>query len=89
MSSQIITDDCFNVLKNLIKVMLTVEQIKDHLISRAANLSVMNQLVNTIYVDSNPATVEYTEVVKEGSVIKEIKKLNQYKLKLFYFIIYH
>ena len=61
--------------------MITVEAIKSDLLPRLVELTVMNQLVTTIFVDSNPAVVEYVDVQKEGSVIKRISKSEQYKLK--------
>lgn len=61
--------------------MLTTTQIKEELIPRLVDLSVMNQLVNVIYVDSNPAIIEYSEVQKQDNVIKEVKNTKEYKLK--------
>lgn len=61
--------------------MLTVEKIKSDLLPRLVELTVMNQLVTTVFVDSNPAVVDYTEIQKEGTLIKRISKSKQYKLK--------
>jgi hypothetical protein len=61
--------------------MITATQIREELIPRLADLSVMSQLVNVIYVDSNPATIEYTEVQKQGNSIVKTQRVEQYKLK--------
>jgi hypothetical protein len=61
--------------------MVTVDKIKSDLIPRLAELTVMNQLVTTVFVDSNPAIVNYIEIQKEGTLIKRVSKSKQYKLK--------
>jgi len=62
--------------------MITITEIKKELMPRLSSLSVMNQLVQTIYVDSNPAQIEYIEVNKsESGESQAIKVSKQVKLK--------
>lgn len=61
--------------------MITIEQIREQLLPRIADLSVMNRLVNVIYVDSNPAVINYVEVQKKDGLVIEVKNSEKHKLK--------
>lgn len=54
---------------------------KDNLLQRITNLTVINQLVETIWVDDSVGKVEVSKVIKVNESIKHVNKILDYKLK--------
>lgn len=61
--------------------MITASKIENSLLNEVSNLSVMNQLVQTIFVDSNIANIEQVIVEKADGLIKNTKFNKEVKLK--------
>jgi hypothetical protein len=54
---------------------------KESLIQRITDLTVLNRLVETIWVDSSQGQIETTNVVKEGDDVKNLIDIINFKLK--------
>lgn len=61
--------------------MMLVKDSKDVLIKKISNQTVMNQLVNTIYVDDSIGNIDITSTQKEKNLIRSTTKKIDYKLK--------
>ena len=62
-------------------------KVKETLLDQISNLSVINQLVETIYVDSSTGRLETLKVVKNNGLVKTINDDVDYKLKTNSFIL--
>lgn len=51
------------------------------IISKVSRLSILEQLSQTIYVESNPAIIEFVEIIKDGNNIKYNKKSKSINLE--------
>ena len=51
------------------------------LIQKISNLSVINQIVETIYVDESIGKIEVSKTIKENNVVRNVNEFIEYKLK--------
>ena len=54
---------------------------KESLLQRISNLTVLNRLVETIWVDTSKGQIETTDIIKEEDNIKNVTNTIDYKLK--------
>jgi len=61
--------------------MSTLIQTSDSLLKRISSLTVINQLVETIYVDDSIGQIEVDKTIKDNNVVRHIVEKLDYKLK--------
>jgi len=61
--------------------MLTKTDQEENIINKISKITVVNQLVETIYVEESVGSIETTNTVKEGHIVREITERIDYKLK--------
>jgi len=61
--------------------MLTKTTQEENIINKISKVTVVNQLVETIYVDDSIGSIESTKTLKEGHIVRETTEKIDYKLK--------
>ena len=61
--------------------MLTKTTQEENIINKISKVTVVNQLVETIYVDDSNGSIESTKTLKEGHIVRETTEKIDYKLK--------
>ena len=61
--------------------MMLTDTKEENIINKISKVTVVNQLVETIYVDDSNGSIEKTNTIKEGHIIRETTEKIEYKLK--------
>ena len=61
--------------------MMLTDTKEENIINKISKVTVVNQLVETIYVDDSNGSIETTNTIKEGHIIRETTEKIEYKLK--------